>query len=217
MGTLLLLKLAFACLLMLVFFLLFGAPSIQIFMAKQTLVVKSFKKFEESDNPALTVCPSQGWKDRKVDSGKSGTGFKRACGSSADSEKALNCIKNKSFDLSEMVISTVDGDNQVLKADQWMENLGWISAGRCQTLNTSQVHIGSDRFHPLILMFNSSLDVYTMVHDPNFYILGPNPQLMPRILTLQNEDFGTKLMYIQTIEHVKMSPANLARILPPTP
>ena len=62
------------------FFLLLEAPSIQKFLAKQTIVVKSSKKFDETDNPALTVCSGQGWKGREVDPGKSGTGFEGACG-----------------------------------------------------------------------------------------------------------------------------------------
>ena len=205
MGILIILKLAFACFLVFFFFLLFGAPSIKKFLAKQTIVVKSSKKFGETDNPALTVCSGQGWKDREVDPGTTGTGFKGACGSSTDAEEALNCIKNQSFNLSDLVISAVDGENQTLKSDHWMENLSWISAGKCQTLNTSQVKIGSDLFHPLIIMFNTTVDTYTMVHDQNFFILGPNPRTMPRIMTIQNEDFGTQVMYIQTIEHVKMN------------
>ena len=109
--------------------------------------------------------------------------FKAACGAAAN---AINCIKTYSFNLSDMIIGVVDGENQTLTADQWMENLSWISAGKCQTLNTSQVKIGSDLFHPLIIMFNTTVDIYMMVHDPNFFILGPNPQTMPRIMTIQN-------------------------------
>jgi hypothetical protein len=205
MGILLISKLAFACFLVFIFFLLFGAPSIQKFLARQTLVVKSSKQFEETDNPALTVCPGQGWKGREVNPAKSGMGFKIMCGSSADAEEALRCINIKSFNLSDMVISAVDGGNQTLEADHWMENLSWISNGKCQTLNVSQVKIGSDLFHPLIIIFNTTVDTYTMIHDPNFFILGPNPQTMPRIMTIQNEDYDSKLLYIQTIEHVKMN------------
>ena len=197
MGILLILKLAFACFLFFIFFILFGAPSIQKFLAKQTIAVKSSKIFEETDNPALTVCSGQGWKDREVDPGTTGTGFKGACGSSSDAEEALNCIKNKSFSLFDnMVISAVDGENQTLNGDHWLENLGWISNGKCQTLNVSRLKIGSDLFHPLIITFNTSVDTYTMIHDPHFFIMGPNPQSMPRIMTIQNENFGTKIMYI---------------------
>ena len=127
MGILLILKLAFACFLIFIFFLLFGVPSIQKFLAKQTLVVKSSKKFEETDTPALTVCPIQGWKGREADPGKSGMGFMGACGASADAEEAIDCINNKSCKLSDMVSSAVDGENQTLNADHWLENLGWIS------------------------------------------------------------------------------------------
>ena len=62
-----------------------------------------------------------------------------------------------------MIIGVVDGENQTLKADQWMENLSWISADKCQTLNASQVKIGYDLFHPLTIMFNTTVDTYTMI------------------------------------------------------
>ena len=44
-----------------------------------------------------------------------------------------------------------------------------------------------------------------MIHDPNFFILGPNPETMPRIITMQDRSFGTKLIYMKTIEHVKLN------------
>ena len=49
-----------------------------------------------------------------------------------------------------------------------------------------------------------TLELYTIIHDPNFFILGPNPQTMPRIMTIQNNNFGIKVFYIKTTEHVKM-------------
>ena len=67
-------------------------------------MVKSSRKFEETDNPALTVCSTQGWKGREADPGKTGTGFIGACGSYADAEEALHCINNQSFNLSDMVM-----------------------------------------------------------------------------------------------------------------
>ena len=44
-----------------------------------------------------------------------------------------------------------------------------------------------------------------MIHDPEFYILGLNPRTMPRIFTVQTPNYGTKLLYIDTIEHVKIN------------
>ena len=100
----------------------------------------------------------------------------------------------------------MDGNgNSIMSQDYWVENLSWMSAGKCFTLNNSKLHIGADMFHPLVLIFNASIDQYTMIHDPNFFILGPNPETMPRIMTIQNKDYGSKVLYIKTTRHVKLN------------
>ena len=60
MSPLLVLKYGFAGVLMILFFLLFGAPSIEKYQAKQTIVVESHKDYDETDHPAITVCGTNG-------------------------------------------------------------------------------------------------------------------------------------------------------------
>ena len=199
MGLFNILKIIFTTFLVSVFFVLFGFPSINHFMSKQTLTVKNFKNFEKSDNPALTICPTKGYKYH-------GKNFNIFCNNSENMEEVSDCINKNSFNISELVETASDGKGENLMSQEyWVENFSLMSAGKCFTLNTSKVYIGSDMNHPLILNFNTTLSQYTIIHDPNFFILGPNPETMPRILTIQNEDYGTKVLYIKTTQHVKMN------------
>ena len=215
MGGLLILKFSFACSLFVCFLIIFGVPSIEKFQAKQTILVETYKKFKDVDNPTITICSNQGWKSNHAKNSYVGL-FQTNCQNSNNTKEALECINRNMYNLSDMVITALDGNKRVVNQEYWNDSISWLGAGRCQTLNASAVHIGTDMDEPMSITFNTSLDTYTMVHDQDFFVLGPNPLTMPRIMTIQTKNFGRQLMYIQTIEHVKMNLPNKPCEVSPT-
>ena len=106
---------------------------------------------------------------------------------------------------------TIDGNNNIVDESDWVLDISSINYGKCFTLNPSVVDIGTEMTRPLTIIYaERNASQYSFIHDPDFYILGPNPRTMPRIFTMQTPSYGTKMMYIDTVEHVKMN-------LPATP
>ena len=204
------LKFAFACFLLLLFFIVFGLPSLEKFNAKKTIVIESTKDYEETDHPAITVCANNGvfgWRQNgsNLENDKV---FQTICNSSTNAAEALECINKNTFNLSEMVITTEDENQNILNESHWKEDISYFMAGKCQTLKASSVNIGTNMDNPLKVIYDKSQLQYTIIHDPNFFILGSNPETMPRITTQQIPSFGTQMMYMKTIEHVKMNLPN---------
>ena len=143
-------KPCFILVLLILFFLLFGLESIQKFQAKQTIVIESTEKYDEQDRPAITVCATTngytGWRNGKFKEKV----LQSICNESTNAEEALKCIKDGTFDFSEMVTNTVDGNKNLINETSWHLDLN-THAGKCHTLNTSVVNIGTDMNHPLAI------------------------------------------------------------------
>ena len=92
-----------------------------------------------------------------------------------------------------------------MKESDWIEDISLMYVGRTQTLAPSSVYIGSDLDHPFQMIFRDNLLFYPHVHDPNFYVLGPNPMTMPKIMTTVDPKFGRQLLYIKLVDHVHMN------------
>ena len=145
--TLCILKIGFMSVLLLMFFKLFGQESIAKFLAKQTFVIESSKDYTAADHPAITVCATNngysGWRNGEV---REDT-FKTICNSSANAEEGYQCITNGTFDLSEMVIFAMDGSQNKIDKSHWQLDISSIDYGKCFTLNSSVVKIGTDMKH----------------------------------------------------------------------
>ena len=157
-------KPCFIFVLLILFFVLFGLESIVKFQAKQTIVIESTEEYDEQDRPAITLCATTngytGWRNGKFKEKV----LQSICNKSTNAEEALKCINDGTFDFSEMVTITVDGDKNVINETSWDLDLN-SHAGKCQTLNTSVVNIGTDMNHPLTITYpNISVVQYTLVH-----------------------------------------------------
>ena len=134
MSPLLVLKYGFAGVLMILFFLLFGAPSIEKYQAKQTIVVESHKDYDETDHPAITVCGTNGvsgW--RNYDSSlHHGTPFQTVCNLSTNAEEAVECVDKNTFNLTEMVVAAINSKHESLDESDWQEDISSLSAGNAQ-------------------------------------------------------------------------------------
>ena len=175
-----LLRVCYISCLLLLFYFVFGKNSLQKFEAKETLVIKTSRRFEKEDNPAITVFPTVlnglGWKTNTTAPRNNVLGT--ICKYANTSTQAVDCIRNNTFDLSDMLINTIDGNGKKLNESDWIEDISLLYVGRTQTLAPSSVYIGSDLDHPFKMIFQDNLLFYPHVHDPNFFVLGPNPLSM---------------------------------------
>ena len=145
------LKFGFISGLLYMFFKLFGQESVVKFLAEETFVVESSRDYAEADQPAITVCGSNngvsGWRNIEIIKDT----FRTICNSSANAKEAYQCIKRSKFDLSEMVNNAMDGNQNIIDKSHWQLDISMIHYGKCFTLNTSAVKIGTDVNHCLTI------------------------------------------------------------------
>ena len=116
------------------FFLFFGLPSFNKFLAKETIVTKSRLDFQESLKPAITI-----WKEYNLDM----LHTIESCGDDFISEytKMLECVENSTASLNETVldVTVVDSNNkeQMDMKDLWRTRFGIAMEGRRYTMNQS--------------------------------------------------------------------------------
>ena len=188
MSPLLVLKYVFAGVLMTLFFLLFGAPAVEKYQAKQTIVVETTKDYDETDHPAFTVCGTPGW--RNYDSTlHHGIPFEIFCNLSTNAKEAIDCVNKNTFNLTEMVVAAINSEHESLEESDWQEDISTLSAGKCYTLQASSVDIGTSLGQSLTIIYTnqSQLIPATMIHDPDFFIFSTNPLAMPRIMTIHDK------------------------------
>ena len=102
------------------------------------------------DNPAITVFPTVlnglGWKTNTT--APRDRVPANICKDANTSIEAVDCIKNNTFDLSDILINTIDGEGKKYNKSDWIEDISLLYVGRTQTLPPSTVHIGTDLDHP---------------------------------------------------------------------
>ena len=197
----------FVLFLSIAFVMLFGLPSLQKFFANNTIIIETTKEYGEEDQPAITFCSFQnafGWKETGNLS-QSNTVFQTICNSSSNAEEAYECINKSTFSLSESLLNTVDSNFNVLNESHWSKDITFFFAGKCQTLNSSEVILQTFYDHPFILDFEPNVVRYVWIHDPNFFNLGPNPEMFPRVLIMIERHYGRQTKYLKVILWVKMN------------
>ena len=199
------LRFSFIFLLFFLFFYEFGIESIRKFLAKQKFVVESSREYTDSDHPAITVCASNGlhgWRDGTILKHP----FEKLCSEATNAQEAYQCINENTFDLSDILSGAVDGNSEEIKESDWKVGIFRLNRGKCFTLNPASADIGTEIKHHLKIKYtDDNITQYTLIHDPEFYIPGPNPSTMPSVFSIQTPSYGTKTFYIDTIQHVKMN------------
>ena len=199
------LRFSFIFLLLFLFFHQFGIESIRKYLAKQKFVVESSREYTDSDHPAITVCASNGlhgWRDGTIHKSP----FEELCSEATNAQEAYQCIKKNTFDLPDLLSGAVDGNGEEINESDWKMGIARINRGKCFTLNPASAVMGTKIKHHLKIKYtDDNITQFTLIHDPEFYILGPNPRTMPSVFSIQNPSYGTKILYIDTIQHVKMN------------
>ena len=162
--------------------------SIQKFREKKTIVVEGSRDYIEDDYPAITACASANGQNGYRDPNVTDKVFETICHEAKDAKQASNCVDKETFNFTEIVLDTLDGNGNNVSQPQWQLNQN-LFVGKCFTLNVSAAVIGTDIHHPLTIQFAETDNYqYSLVHDPNFFIVGPNPETMPRILQIIQGD-----------------------------
>ena len=126
----LLLKLLFISFLTAIFLKYFGFPSLEKYQAHHTLIREEHVKFKADELPAITITTS-GTKDKNWKHGWKGVDsleipdqlVETFCKKSEHLNATLNCIKGKTFKLSEMVKNAHSGYIDNTHPSLWQEDI----------------------------------------------------------------------------------------------
>ena len=166
---------------------------------------------KEIDSPAIVVCPrnqisKNGWKGEDISQNDPSLVMIGRCTDEMTGDDLMNCIDDHTFSLIEAIVSARASNMiNILNDSAWDASIGYIMFGKCYTLQLTAGSIGFSVESSLELEFNSSLDYFVFIGDPNFFVITSNPRTIPRILFSLNKDYGKKLVYIDVIQHIKLN------------
>ena len=208
------------------FTFLFGLPALSTFLQANVMTHTSVETFmvgakRKALAPAITFCPrsrstmknkrSSGWKNT---SAKDQHVLEYQCGTKEKTaENILECIKNKTFDLNETILSAEMGlskQNNLLENSNWEWDVSNTDDGRCYTFDSSLWLEANIENGALFFKLNNSLDYIIHIHDPSFFLLTTNPLTIPKLkISLDPRNYGGSrfyyMNYIRLTKHVKMN------------
>ena len=194
-------KLVFITTLGTIFLIYFGHPSYLKYKKNQTLISETKVDFNRNKPPAITVLA---WRKQKEVGWKEKSNLTENCDVSQDFKDIIECIDNKTFNLSEILEQATSGDESktdITNASFWTEDLSNFQAGRCYSLNQSY-DIGTDsKIFSLSLRKSQNYTIF--IHDTNYFMFTHNPDTVPRIQLIMDRSM-TQLVYIKAIYHQMM-------------
>ena len=164
----------------------FGLDFISRFCASEITVNESVEQKQALKPPAITICPQVGWKNSNT---STEAGFKVNCEKANSAEKFWNCLEEKTYNFSEIVLSATHGlpdfpDRKVKNLSDEKQFWKWSTPnrqlGKCHTLLYEQP-LQIDMTDDAIVINLSSPELYYTVylHDPDFFMTSFNPFAMP--------------------------------------
>jgi hypothetical protein len=183
----------------LIFFLYFGYPTFSKFMDGETLITEEKVMFNPAKPPAITLVAwttelMKGWKDVPMNA----SDLEGFCNTSASYSEIVQCVNNKTFDLSDMVeMAKFRHDGNVTHSKYWTEDLSRVIVVKVFTLNNSY-EVGSSFVKFLKIEFKKGQKYSIYIHDPQFYMITINPQKIPHIF-LSLEDQADFVVYLDPI------------------
>ena len=198
------------CSLFAAFVVIFGYPACQKYLSGGILIERGEEYSQEITPPAITFCPRNlqtklGWKhDANLTESILSSG---PCKDFKKAKEVINCIEKDAYTLGDALAEAHINMGMVdlSTANLWQERLDYFFVGKCFTLKVSKGSIGFSYLRSLQISFNTSLEYYFMMHDPDFFVSTSNPKTIPRILLSLDENFGWKLIYIDVTQHIKLN------------
>ena len=104
-------KLIFVTIILVIFVVFFGHPSYLKYRANKTIIIESKIRYKSENPPAITIAALQpssywstGWKGNSSFSYLFGETIQSVCDNLQDYNKTFNCIEEKSFKFSEVIM-----------------------------------------------------------------------------------------------------------------
>ena len=164
--------------------------------------------------PGITICPFHEKPRTPWRNGSAALHVPEAillteCNSST-AEDMLACIKSKTYQKEDVVVSLSVPKDRERKDFRWVSTYGGGVVGFCHTLihpHPIGTNLNTDSFW-MILKPTLSYDIY--LHDPNFFWPTVNPATFPNArMTLTKDDYGVRLLYVDVKKHIKLNtPSN---------
>ena len=120
-------------------------------------------------------------------------------------QPAPRCIKKKTYDMQEILSKGFlkrENVNLLENISDWKVNLGFFEYSKCFTFNSS-ILMGSSRNQAVKLSFLTNVTL-VFLHDPDFFMLNPNPKTFPRIEIKMTREIGKTFIYIEITNHKKV-------------
>ena len=201
-------KLFFVIILLSLFIIFFGAPSLKHFLREPVLVEIDREEFEDLEFPRISFCPfeksSESWiKGSEPDM----LWIQNLCSKSSFEKvgwlsvlwfiqywdtyllKVLECVRDRFYHLNESIGFVIRGrtpqTSLPLTSDLWRSSLTHV--GLCHTLTHGR-RLGADLNHDsLIIGLNSSLFYRVAIYDPVFFEVWSSTNSITQILFLLDE------------------------------
>ena len=190
------------------FYIFFGKESLDKFLNETTITMEKKVDFDPNQPPAITICATKhgvGWKP-DVSEEDYFYEFEKFCDSN-NTEDAIECLKQNTFDLNETVKKAVIyPSTTTLPIEAWDTDITLFSGGQCHTLNSSFT-VGADRTQTLRILLEESNGYFIIVHDPQLTTLNFNPETFPSANINLEPHSGLNQYYIKALSHVQLREA----------
>ena len=212
MNKFLAIRNGFIILLASLLYLIFRYPSIQSYADSETKLVERKVEFDDSLLPAISI-----WKPTNIE--KLYNKIENECYTTKNYKDAVNCIKDSTLDLSDVVLGVIEGpeDSSVSKSlnvsNVWKPNFGIIMYGRKYTMSEGY-KLSESYYSRLVLPDAENLTIE--IHDPRYYVENsekPNTGKINRIELSKGLRYSINLDVVQNeILDTKQNKCNEGKI-----
>ena len=111
--------------------------------------------------------------------------YKTNCGGANNTKDFSDCVTNKTFGISKLVVSATQGyqsnvvnNLSIFDPQLWTSDMTMAMVGRCYTLNYEQL-LKVDEETESIVINLVPRNYYVYLHHPDFFLFTINPLIMP--------------------------------------
>ena len=209
--------------LLVLFMVFFGIPSIQKYQDKETIFLSSEKLTNGIEAPAITIIAvnnntGYGWKTKNNQTSSAVARFTHTF--LLDHCKEINqtdletCISEDSFGLTDFLTAATFGMRELassegkLNRSSWKEDMDITANGRHFTWNPQKL-ISPELEHFMFMTLFKNLNFFIFVHDPDFYVISTNP--FGTGLALWEFEGSSMTNQYQELTMIKQKKLNLVR------
>ena len=195
-------RLIFTIVLAGLFLKLFGYPALMKYLESSVLIkVSTLLPLKDGiPPPAITFCPltpvlpyPTGWKNS---TGEFRHVLHAECGQ--EFTNIADCVRQKTYKLNETLMGANAGminPHPLLNSSLWTSYLTTLQFGNCFTLEYSELFTADFEKHSIWLHFDKNLMYDVYIHDPNFFLITNNLQVIPQARIRKIRSLTSKLQF----------------------